>query len=71
MEDRQLAMKINVSILPFNEMKLVGIGPKLGVEIKETKRAMPKYELPKTAQPSSFEKKFDGGDFYIVPVTSG
>lgn len=73
MKNKQPTIKVNVSILPFNEAKIVGNVPELDIETKKEKpkKAVFEYEVPKTTEPSGFETKFDGDVFYSVPITSG
>jgi len=72
MKDNKPTIKVNISILPFNEAKFMQTEPNAPVVRKEApKQIVPEYEAPKTTQPSNFETQFDGDVFYSVPTTSG
>lgn len=72
MKDNMPTIKVNISILPFNEAKFTQAEPKAPVEKKEmAKQIVPEYDVPKTTQPANFETQFDGDVFYSVPTTSG
>lgn len=69
MEDNKPTIKVNISVLPFNETRFIQAEPSAPVMRK--KQIVPEYEVPKTTQPPNFEIQFDGDVFYTVPATSG